>query len=149
MPLSTSGMLLLTACTEGRTFNLFRILPHPSLSSETCVQHLHVLRRGETTSIVGDNSNHLLLTNHTCPDTCQPQSPPPQVQDIAFSCDSRWAAISTLRGTTHVFPITPYGGKATPAAGACHLPPTYPLPPFHLSTRSCYQEDSPLQSCSQ
>lgn len=57
--LSTSGMLLLTACTEGRTFNLFRILPHPSLSSETCVQHLYVLRRGETTSIV--RSNHHLL----------------------------------------------------------------------------------------
>jgi len=34
----------------------------------------------------------------------------PQVQDIAFSCDSRWAAVSTLRGTTHVFPLTPYGG---------------------------------------
>ena len=31
-------------------------------------------------------------------------------QDIAFSPDSRWVAVSTLRGTTHVFPITPYGG---------------------------------------
>ena len=33
-----------------------------------------------------------------------------QVQDICFSPDSRWVAISTLRGTTHVFPINPYGG---------------------------------------
>lgn len=33
-----------------------------------------------------------------------------QVQDITFSADSRWVAVSTLRGTTHVFPITPYGG---------------------------------------
>jgi hypothetical protein len=33
-----------------------------------------------------------------------------QVQDIAFAADSRWVAVSTLRGTTHVFPITPYGG---------------------------------------
>ena len=32
------------------------------------------------------------------------------MQDIAFAADSRWAAVSTLRGTTHVFPITPYGG---------------------------------------
>ena len=31
-------------------------------------------------------------------------------QDIAFSPDSRWVAVSTLRGTTHIFPITPYGG---------------------------------------
>ncbi|VVC92267.1 unnamed protein product [Leptidea sinapis] len=30
--------------------------------------------------------------------------------DIAISGDSRWTAISTLRGTTHVFAISPYGG---------------------------------------
>lgn len=35
---------------------------------------------------------------------------PVQVQDMCFSQDSRWVAISTLRGTTHVFPINPYGG---------------------------------------
>lgn len=29
---------------------------------------------------------------------------------MCFSPDSRWVAISTLRGTTHVFPINPYGG---------------------------------------
>ena len=34
-----------------------------------------------------------------------------QIQDISFTMDSRWVAVSTLRGTTHVFPITPYGGK--------------------------------------
>ena len=32
-------------------------------------------------------------------------------QDISFSPDSRWVAVSTLRGTTHIFPITPYGGQ--------------------------------------
>ena len=29
---------------------------------------------------------------------------------MCFSQDSRWVAISTLRGTTHVFPVNPYGG---------------------------------------
>lgn len=29
---------------------------------------------------------------------------------MCFTQDSRWVAISTLRGTTHVFPINPYGG---------------------------------------
>jgi len=29
---------------------------------------------------------------------------------MAFSQDSRWVTVSTHRGTTHVFPITPYGG---------------------------------------
>lgn len=36
-----------------------------------------------------------------------------QVQDLAFSSDSRWVAVSTLNGTTHVFPISPYGGEPT------------------------------------
>lgn len=42
---------------------------------------------------------------------CFPQ--PPQVADIAFAPDSRWVAISTRHGTTHVFPLTPYGGAIT------------------------------------
>ena len=33
-----------------------------------------------------------------------------QVQDISFTNDSRWVAITTMRETTHLFPITPYGG---------------------------------------
>lgn len=33
-----------------------------------------------------------------------------KIQDIQFSSDSRWVAVSSLRGTTHIFPITPYGG---------------------------------------
>ena len=36
-----------------------------------------------------------------------------QIQDVCFSNDSRWVAVSTLNGTTHVFPITPYGGDVT------------------------------------
>lgn len=36
-----------------------------------------------------------------------------QVQDICFSADSRWVGVSTLNGTTHVFPISPYGGDIT------------------------------------
>lgn len=36
-----------------------------------------------------------------------------QVQDISFSSDSRWVVVSTLKGTTHVFPISPYGGEPT------------------------------------
>ena len=29
---------------------------------------------------------------------------------MCFSNDSRWVAVSTLNGTTHLFPISPYGG---------------------------------------
>lgn len=48
------------------------------------VHHLYILHRGDTSA---------------------------RVQDMCFSSDSRWAAVSTLRGTTHVFAISPYGGN--------------------------------------
>nr|CAD7448989.1 unnamed protein product [Timema bartmani] len=78
-----SGMLLLTADKRGHDFHLFRIQPHPGGPSLAAVHHLYTLHRGDTTA---------------------------KVQDIAFAADSRWVAVSTMRGTTHVFPITPYGG---------------------------------------
>lgn len=79
-----SGSLLLTADRKGHDFHLFRIESHPCGSALTAVHHLYVLHRGDTTA---------------------------KVQDITFSMDSRWVAVSTLRGTSHVFPITPYGGS--------------------------------------
>jgi breast carcinoma-amplified sequence 3 len=80
-----SGMLLLTADKRGHNFHVFRIHPHPSGAALAAVHHLYVLHRGDTTA---------------------------KVQDIAFSMDSRWVAVSTMRGTTHVFPVTSYGGPA-------------------------------------
>lgn len=85
MQFDASGMLLLTSDKRGHDFHVFRIHPHPSGPSLAAVHHLYILHRGDTTA---------------------------KVQDIAFSLDSRWVAISTLRGTTHVFPVTPYGGPA-------------------------------------
>ncbi|XP_058175788.1 uncharacterized protein LOC131290642 [Anopheles ziemanni] len=79
------GMLLLTADRRGHDFHVFRLHPHPSGATLAAVHHLYVLHRGDTTA---------------------------KVQDITFSLDSRWVAVSTLRGTTHVFPVTPYGGPA-------------------------------------
>ncbi|VVC41024.1 Hypothetical protein CINCED_3A011279 [Cinara cedri] len=78
-----SGLMLVTADKNGHRFNVFKI--HPSIlgSSFTAVHHLYTLHRGDTTA---------------------------KIQDIQFSIDSRWVAVSSLRGTTHIFPITPYGG---------------------------------------
>ncbi|XP_035218906.1 breast carcinoma-amplified sequence 3-like isoform X2 [Stegodyphus dumicola] len=81
-----SGMLLFTSCRLGHSFHIFRIFPHPASSAMGAVHHLYTLHRGETTS---------------------------KVQDVAFSLDSRWISVSTMRGTTHIFPITPYGGPVS------------------------------------
>lgn len=86
MVFDASGMLLLTADKRGHDFHVFRIQPHPCGSSSAAIHHLYILHRGDTTA---------------------------KVQDMTFSLDSRWAAITTARGTTHVFPVTPYGGPAT------------------------------------
>lgn len=83
MQFDPSGMLLLTADKRGHDFHMFRIQPHPGGPSLAAVHHLYTLHRGDTSA---------------------------RVQDICFSPDSRWVAVSTLRGTTHVFPVTPYGG---------------------------------------
>lgn len=79
-----SGMLLFSADKRGHDFHIFRINPHAMGSLMASVHHLYILHRGDTTA---------------------------RVQDMCFSPDSRWAAVSTLRGTTHVFPISPYGGN--------------------------------------
>ncbi|CDQ89095.1 unnamed protein product [Oncorhynchus mykiss] len=76
-------MLLVTADTLGHDFHVFHVLTHPWTSNQSAVHHLYTLHRGETEA---------------------------KVQDICFSQDSRWVVISTLRGTSHVFPINPYGG---------------------------------------
>ena len=84
MEFDNSGMLLVTADRRGHDFHVFRIQPNPVGPSLAAVHHLYILHRG---------------------DTCA------KVQNITLSLDSRWVAVSTLRGTTHVFPITPYGGS--------------------------------------
>lgn len=94
MSFDPSGMLLLTADRRGHDFNVFRIQPHPCGSVLAAVHHLYVLHRGDTSA---------------------------KVQDIAFSFDSRWVAVSTLRGTTHVFPITPYGGQVGFRTHSCKI----------------------------
>lgn len=93
-------MLLLTADKRGYDFNLFRINPHPVGSALAAVHHLYTLHRGKEVLIFFSTVNDMLFLGDTTA----------RVQDMSFSFDSRWVTVSTLRGTTHVFPITPYGG---------------------------------------
>ncbi|KAI9316622.1 hypothetical protein BX666DRAFT_1945148 [Dichotomocladium elegans] len=40
------------------------------------------------------------------------------VSDVQFSPDSLWCAVSTVKGTTHIFAINPYGGQPDASAHA-------------------------------
>ncbi|KAL5221686.1 hypothetical protein ABZP36_026399 [Zizania latifolia] len=86
-----SGTLLVTASIHGRNINVFRILPSSNGSSSeagpngTCV-HLYKLQRGITNAVI---------------------------KDISFSDDSEWIMISSSRGTSHFFAISPYSGSTS------------------------------------
>ncbi|GJW90741.1 autophagy-related protein 18f-like protein isoform X2 [Tanacetum coccineum] len=76
-----SGILLVTASVHGHNFNVFRIMP--GAENGASYIHLYRLQRGFTNAVI---------------------------QDISFSVDSRWINISSSRGTSHLFAISPSGG---------------------------------------
>uniref|UniRef100_A0A1D1Z9A3 Breast carcinoma-amplified sequence 3 n=1 Tax=Anthurium amnicola TaxID=1678845 RepID=A0A1D1Z9A3_9ARAE len=80
-----SGILLVTASVHGHNINVFRVMPPlrgGSLGSDAngSYTHLYRLQRGFTNAII---------------------------QDISFSDDSQWIMISSSRGTSHLFAISP------------------------------------------
>ncbi|KAH6835528.1 hypothetical protein C2S53_015621 [Perilla frutescens var. hirtella] len=83
-----SGVLLVTASVQGHNINVFRIMPSSSEGSSVAASHVHLyrLQRGLTNAVI---------------------------QDISFSSDSQWIMISSLRGTSHLFAISPSGGLAS------------------------------------
>ncbi|KAF3543695.1 hypothetical protein DY000_02001345 [Brassica cretica] len=84
-----SGMLLVTASIQGHNINVFRIMPRASTSasSDASFVHLFRLQRGFTNAVI---------------------------QDISFSNDSSLIAISSSRGTSHLFEINPEGEVNAP-----------------------------------
>jgi hypothetical protein len=78
-----SGRLLVSADCQGQYFNVFQINVNPFKCTRTVVKHLYSLYRGDTSA---------------------------KVRNMSFSSDSRWLAVSTKRGTTHIFPLNCYGG---------------------------------------
>ncbi|CAM0883285.1 unnamed protein product [Alopecurus aequalis] len=86
-----SGTLLVTASIHGRNINVFRIIPSSDGSASedgpngTSV-HLYKLQRGITNAVI---------------------------KDISFSDDSEWILISSSRGTSHFFAISPYSGSTS------------------------------------
>ncbi|KAM3581275.1 hypothetical protein VKS41_006101 [Umbelopsis sp. WA50703] len=79
---NAAGTLLVSVSRQGHTFHVFSILPSGTNTGSTA--HLYSLLRGYTDA---------------------------QVEDSKFSTDSMWCAVSTARGTTHLYAINPDGGR--------------------------------------
>jgi len=103
----TSGTLIVTACVDGQSIHVFSltqpsVLPgaaaafasgeHPTARWQLVARHLYTLQRGLTTTTI---------------------------IDVSINTDSRWVAVSSSHGTTHVFPIAPRGGEVTPRTHEC------------------------------
>ncbi|KAG6543390.1 hypothetical protein Mapa_015304 [Marchantia paleacea] len=90
-----SGTLLVTASIYGHNLNVFRLLPSvlgtgvssSGFDANTTHVHLYKLYRGMTNAVI---------------------------QDISFSSDSQWLAVSSSRGTSHLYAISPFGGPVGP-----------------------------------
>ncbi|KAL3508537.1 hypothetical protein ACH5RR_027938 [Cinchona calisaya] len=82
-----SGTLLVTASVQGHNINVFQITPQNTsgAGSGASYVHLYRLQRGFTNAVI---------------------------QDISFSRDSEWVVISSSRGTSHLFAISPFSGSA-------------------------------------
>ncbi|CAA0813934.1 Autophagy-related protein 18f [Striga hermonthica] len=80
-----SGTLLVTASVQGHNINVFRVMPGSSEAGAS-YSHLYRLQRGFTNAVI---------------------------QDISFSSNSRWIIISSSRGTSHLFAISPSGGSVS------------------------------------
>ncbi|KAI8334816.1 hypothetical protein BC941DRAFT_432220 [Chlamydoabsidia padenii] len=77
-----AGNLLMSVSKQGHTFHVFSLYsPDKNLGN---AGHLYNLSRGYTDA---------------------------QVEDCQFSIDSTWCAVTTARGTSHMYTINPYGGK--------------------------------------
>lgn len=92
-----SGTLLVTASVQGHNIHVFRIMPGLSGESSGAASYVHLyrLQRGFTNAVI---------------------------QDISFSSNSNWILISSSRGTSHLFVISPSGGLVSfQSADACRV----------------------------
>lgn len=89
-----TGTLLASACARGQDIQIFHLGLTPAAPSLDARRegvlipaHIYTLHRGVTMA---------------------------NIRSISFSIDSRWAAVTSDRSTTHLFPLLPRGGAMTP-----------------------------------
>lgn len=90
----TCCIQLVTSSVDGHHFNVYQLglSPGGGAGGELSYRHLYKLVRGVTHATIQVYFSFswlcLIQTNY--------------LQDISFSADSKWMAVSTTRGTTHI-----------------------------------------------
>ncbi|KAL0481165.1 hypothetical protein AKO1_012619 [Acrasis kona] len=88
MAFDPSGTLLVTVSIKGTNLNVYQIMPNTNgkVTSKN-IKHIYRLLRGVTSA---------------------------SIHDIRFSINSKWIAVCSNHGTTHLFALNPNGGKIKP-----------------------------------
>ncbi|KAJ1966671.1 hypothetical protein IWQ62_002317 [Dispira parvispora] len=111
---NANGSLLATVSSQGHAVNVYALLGKRDPQSFTS--------SFDSQLTGGSGSRHLYRLARGITDA--------SVENILFSADSQWVAVSTGRGTTHVFPINPQGG---PVDAPAHLGPMVAVTPLDLA----------------
>ncbi|KAJ1655375.1 hypothetical protein IWQ61_004864 [Dispira simplex] len=111
---NANGSLLATVSSQGHAVNVYALLGKRDPQSFTATL--------DTQLTGGSGSRHLYRLTRGITDA--------SVENLLFSADSQWVAVSTGRGTTHVFPINSQGGLVDAPA---HLGPMVAVTPLDLA----------------
>lgn len=148
LSINPNGTLVLTSSSEGHSFHVFELRP-PSLIGNSSIRTVSPSRISKFSATSATHrgstlhaSNYDLKVWHryrlnrglTVARTVAAQ----------WSPDSRFVLVSTSRGTVHVYPVHPLGGKATPES---HIPSSVKNPtilmPLSVTTNALVRIKAP------
>jgi hypothetical protein len=105
-----SGTLLVTAAVDGQTFNVYSLRPpvaQPPAYASPTVQSSAAAAASASGGADGDmlipRQLYRLVRGFTSA----------AIQSITFSGDSRYLSVASMRGTTHIYALSPTGGEVT------------------------------------
>jgi hypothetical protein len=104
-----SGTMLVTAAVDGQTFNVYSLRPpvaqppayaSPTVQSSTASASASGAADGD---MLVPRQLYRLVRGFTSA----------AIQSITFSGDSRYLSVASMRGTTHIYALSPTGGEVT------------------------------------
>lgn len=123
LSMSPNGTLLLTSSSEGHSFHVFELRP-PSFAGNSSIRSVSHQRATMSAASAPSSQGSSLQSSN--PDLkvwhrYRLNRGLTVARTVAahWSPDSRFVLVSTSRGTVHVYPVHPLGGKATPKT---HIP---------------------------